>query len=142
MRRSLPLAAVVASCLAWGCGEQKKLPLEPTGYVPDPTATFTRVQSEIFATSCAFSGCHAGVAPASGMDLSPGASWTAVHATSVERSDLKRIEPGSPDRSYMVRKVRGDADISGGRMPLGGPYLSAAQVKLLVDWVLRGAPQD
>jgi hypothetical protein len=141
MRTSLGTAAVLA-CLAVGCGQQKKLPFEPTGYVPDPTATFTRVQGEIFATSCAFSGCHAGVAPASGMDLSAGAAWLAVHAPSVERSDLKRIEPGSPDRSYVVKKVRGDPDISGSRMPLGGPYLSADQIKLLTDWVLRGAPQD
>jgi hypothetical protein len=136
----VPLALATVSIL--GCGEQKKLPFEPTGYVPDPTATFTRVQAEIFATSCAFSGCHAGVAPASGMDLSPAAAWTAVHEQSVERSDLKRIQPGSPDRSYMVKKERGDPDISGSRMPLGGPYLTVTQQKLLTDWVLRGAPQD
>ena len=53
-----------------------------------------------------------------------------------------RIAPGDPSGSYLVSKTAGDATITGSRMPLGGPYLSTTQQKLLVDWVRRGAPND
>jgi hypothetical protein len=76
------------------------------------------------------------------MDLSGGASYgNIVGVTSAERSDLKRIEPGDPERSYLVRKIRGDADIVGSPMPLVGS-ITPAQRQLVVDWVRRGAPQN
>jgi len=134
------LAAVAA--LALGCGEVKPLATGPDGGLPDPSATFTRVQGEVFAVSCALSGCHTGTAPASGLDLSPAAAYgNLVGIPAVQRAGLKRVEPGDPERSYLVKKMRGDADISGGRMPPGGPYVEA-QVRLVSDWVRRGAPRD
>jgi hypothetical protein len=142
MARTLGSTLGLALLLTLGCGQAKHLPLESGGGEPDPTATFTRVQGEIFSQSCAFSGCHAGTAPASGLDLSPASSWTAVHQVSVEQPSLRRIEPGSPARSYMILKVRGDPAITGSRMPLGGPYLTDSQLQLLIDWVRRGAPRD
>ena len=123
------------------CGTRKS-PTEPTGAPPDPTATFTRVQNEIFTPSCARSGCHAGAAPRQGMDLSAGRSYGLIVGVKAVESTRLRIAPGSPDDSYMVSKVKGDATISGSRMPLGGPYLSADKEQLLVDWVRRGAPND
>ncbi|PYQ60878.1 MAG: hypothetical protein DMF58_06675 [Acidobacteria bacterium] len=43
-----------------GCGKLKELPTAPgVGGEPiDPTATFTRVQNEIFTPTCAQLGCH------------------------------------------------------------------------------------
>ena len=134
------LAAVTAASL--GCGEVKPLATAPDGDLPDPSATFTRVQGEVFAVSCALSGCHTGTAPASGLDLSPAAAYgNLVGVPAVQRAGMRRVEPGDPERSYLVKKMRGDADISGGRMPPGGPYVEA-QVRLVSDWVRRGAPRD
>jgi len=137
-RQLLALAAVAAAA----CGTPKRLPLAPDDGGPDPSATFTRVQGEVFSVSCALAGCHAGAAPQAGMDLSPIAAYAAtVRADSSQQPGLKRVEPGDPDRSYLVMKLRGDAGIIGARMPLTGS-VSAAQVELVVDWVRRGAPRD
>ena len=130
------------TALALACGDVKPLATGPDGDVPDPTATFTRVQGEVFTVSCAVSGCHTGTAPASNLDLSATAAYASVvGVAAVQRAGLNRVEPGDPERSYLVKKMRGDADISGSRMPPGGPYLEA-QVRLVSDWVRRGAPRD
>ena len=142
--RHLPLVALLAAALTLaGCGKMKPLPTEPDGGGPPPAdATFTRVQGEVFSVSCALSGCHAGTAPTGGMNLSAGASYgNIVMVPSTERGDLHRIEPGDPDRSYLVKKIRGDADIVGSPMPLIGS-LTSAQRQLVIDWVRRGAPND
>lgn len=140
---TLAILVLVAASLAAACGTRKDLPFAPDTGVPDPDATFARVQQEILRPSCAVAGCHTGAAPASGLDLSAGHAYASlVRAPAVESPSLARIAPGDPERSYLVKKVRGDGDISGGRMPLGGPYLSPTEIRLLTDWVRRGAPLD
>jgi len=139
----IALVPALALCLGLAlaaCGTKKS----PTEYPdpPDPTATFTRIQNEIFTPSCALSGCHAGPAPTRGMDLSVGRSYGMVVGVPSVESTRPRIAPGDPAGSYMVSKVAGDATITGGRMPFGGPYLPDTRQKLLVDWVRRGAPND
>jgi len=140
--RATRLGFVIATSAFVACGTQKELPPGPDGGVPDPSATFTRVQGEVFSVSCALAGCHAGPAPQAGMDLSPVASYASiVRVASTQRSELSRIEPSDPDRSYLVLKLRGDPAIVGSRMPLTGA-VTDAQVQLVVDWVRRGAPRD
>lgn len=105
--------------------------------------TLTELQAEIFTPSCAKSGCHAGAAPAQGMDLSEGATFAStVDMPSAEVPSLDRIEPGDPDQSYLVRKVEGTASV-GGRMPLDGPpFLSAEQIQRIRDWISAGAEDN
>jgi hypothetical protein len=141
MRRHALVAALGISLFLSGCGDEKTLPTEP-GSAPDPTATFTRVQNEIFTPSCAFSGCHGGASPQLGLNLVAGKAYGSIVGVGSAESQLLRIAPGDPNDSYVVVKVRGDAAILGARMPLGGPYLSSAHTSLLVDWVRRGAPND
>ena len=142
MRTLARIVPLVAALGLTSCGDPKALPFEPGDGEPDPTATFTRVQGEVFSPSCALSGCHAGAAPQAGMDLSAGTAYGAiVGVPSTERPDLSRVEPGDPDRSYLVKKLRGDPDISGSPMPLGGSISSGAR-QLVIDWVRRGSPRD
>ena len=131
---------VVAILGSGGCGT-RKTPTEPAS-PPDPTATFTRVQSQIFTPSCALSGCHAGPNPMRGMDLGAGKAYGQIVGVPSVESTRPRIAPGDPAGSYMVSKTLGDSSIAGARMPLGGPYLPADRQQLLVDWVRRGAPND
>ncbi len=124
------------------CGDLKPLATAPEDPRPDPEATFTRVQGVVFTPTCAFSGCHGGSAPAAGLDLSAAVAFAnLVGAPSTQRPAMARVTPGDPERSYLVKKMRGDPDISGGRMPLGGPFVEE-HVRLVSDWVRRGAPRD
>lgn len=136
------VALIASAGVLAACGDRKTLPFDPGDVTPDPSATFTRVQAEVFTPSCALAGCHAGSAPQQGMDLSAGAAFASVvGVASTERSDLVRVAPGDPDASYLVKKLRGDPDIVGSQMPLGGTLSEDAR-RLVIDWVRRGAPRD
>jgi hypothetical protein len=133
---------VIGIAVVSSCGERKPLPTEPTLPPPDPNATFTRVQNEVFTVSCAIAGCHAALGAREGMNLSAGAAYAnTVRVPATERPSLSRIEPGDPDLSYLVKKLRGDPDITGLRMPDGGT-LTPDEIQLVIDWVRRGAPQE
>jgi hypothetical protein len=138
--RLVPLL-VFAAVAALACGTRKS-PTEPNDDLPDPSATFSRVQAEVFTPSCALSGCHAGATPARSMDLSAGRAYGQVVGVPSAGSSRLRVAPGDVAGSYLVSKLRGDATITGSRMPLGGPYLSSEREQLVVDWIRRGAPND
>ena len=105
---------------------------------PEGPATFERVQATVFDVSCASSGCHDGSA---WPDLSAGkAHGNIVNIESTRGMPL--VYPGLPDSSYLYLKLLPDAPISGGRMPLGGPYLDAASLEIVRAWIERGAPAD
>jgi hypothetical protein len=111
--------------------------------VTGAAATFTQVQDQIFTASCAFSGCHGGGAPAAGLNLTAGQAYAnIVDVPSTEQPSLDRIEPSDPAASYLWLKVIGDPSISGGRMPLGGPFLSEELEDLLRGWIEVGAPNN
>jgi len=135
---------LVGIVLLTGCGKLKELPTEPggSGEPIDPTATFTRVQNEIFTPTCAQLGCHDRLRRQESQQLSADVSYAQiVNHASVEMPQLNRVTPSDPTNSYLFRKITG-AGITGDRMPQGGPYLSDAQIKLIRDWIRRGAPND
>jgi hypothetical protein len=123
-----------------------ELPTDPGGVGGgepiDPTATFTRVQNEIFTPTCGAIGCHDPLGQQSQMVLTAGRAYqNTVGVPSVEMPQLVRVAPSDPANSYLYRKIVG-AGITGDRMPQGGPVLSDAQIKLIRDWIRRGAPND
>lgn len=136
----VPFLAVVALA-AVACGTRKS-PTEAVEDPPDPSATFARVQAQVFTPSCALSGCHAGPAPQRGLDLTAGKAYGQIVGVASAGSSRPRVAPGDVAGSYLVSKIRGDATIAGSRMPLGGPYLSTDLEQLVVDWIRRGAPND
>ena len=134
---------VTFGLLLTACGNLET-PTDPgVGGPPiDPTATFTRVQSEIFTPTCAQIGCHDVLGQQSQMVLSAGRAYAStVNVPSVEIPSLRRVAPGDVANSYLYRKITG-AGITGDRMPQGLPPLSAAQIALVRDWIRRGAPND
>ena len=141
MFRKLILASLVI--LVYSCG---KLESPTSSSVdsgpPDPTATFTRVQNEIFTPTCAQLGCHAVIGKQESLVLAPGLAYAnIVGVASVEMPQLARVTPNDPTNSYLYRKITG-AGITGVQMPNGQTPLTAAQIKLISDWIRRGAPND
>lgn len=90
----------------------------------------------IFAQSCAQVGCHAGSDAQMGMSLERETFvGHTVDEPSRERPDLAIIDPGNPDSSYLLMKVRGDEDIVGAPMPFTGNRLSEREIASIEDWV-------
>ena len=131
---------ILVAALA-GCGGDGVIVQEPPP--PAPTApTLSFLQDEIFTPRCAFAGCH-GPFPNLGLILLEGHSYASlVNVESAELAPLPRVRPGDPDGSYLVLKLEGDPRIVAERMPYGGPYLSAAQIQAVRDWIAAGAKND
>jgi uncharacterized protein (TIGR03118 family) len=102
--------------------------------------TLAQLQTSIFGPRC--SGCHngsGGALPGSMNLSSASATRTAlVGVASVEQPSLMRVNPGNANDSYVIRKLEGTQS-AGERMPLGGPYLDAATIQQVRDWIQAGA---
>ena len=107
----------------------------------DSTATFSRVQNEIFTPTCAAIACHDRLGHQSSLILSQGAAYANIVNHSSRENSLSRITPSDPANSYLYRKVTG-AGITGDRMPQMMAPLTDAKIKLIRDWIRRGAPND
>jgi hypothetical protein len=129
----------------------------------DVVPSLRRDVAPLLAQRCTGGGCHGDTAPAMGLDLS---SASAIRASCIgvqarERggratlemldprwSTLPRIDPGitagrgRPEYSYLIYKLLGDGPIWGARMPLGRAPLREEEIRLVVDWVTAGAPDN
>lgn len=126
---SIALAVILSACSA-GAGtglDQNGRPLsEGGGSVP------ATIQS-IFNSACIK--CHQGASAPLGLRLDDANSYaTLVGVASVEVPSMRRAEPGSPDNSYLVRKLEGTMTV-GDRMPLGDPPLSQATIDTIRAWI-------
>lgn len=126
-------------------------PADPNGAIrgqitPTMTAavpTLTQLQTSVFTPKC--SGCHNGVGtmPPGVLNLTAGGTYKAViNVATGEQPNLKYVVPGDPANSYLVQKLLGSAGITGGRMPLNGPYLDDATIAQVAAWVAAGAPNN
>jgi len=140
--RSFPLVCLLSITAILGTSACKRA--DPVGPgEPGIQPTLSSIQENIFSTSCALSGCHAGPNPQQGMNLSAGqARENIVNVRSNERPSLFRVEPGAPDSSYLVHKIEGRSSIVGEQMPLGGEPLSQEEVNAIRTWIENGAPEN
>lgn len=98
---------------------------------------------DIFAESCARSGCHAGPRPQQGMNLTRSQFFASiVGQPSQERPQLQRVHPGKPESSYLVMKIEGDPGIVGTQMPLVGGRLSERKVRTIKTWISKLGEED
>jgi mono/diheme cytochrome c family protein len=109
-----------------------------------PAPTLTQIQTAIFTPVC--SSCHTGVGtqlPGALNLTSAAASYKAlVGVFTVEQPTVEFVSPGNAANSYLIQKLQGAVTISGKQMPLGGPYLSAAQITQIAQWIAAGPQND
>jgi hypothetical protein len=79
--------------------------------------------------TCARGGCHSGSRPARGINLEASEAYSTV-------VDGGLVTPGDPDSSDLFQQV------DSGRMPQSGGRLSSADIELLRQWILAGAPNN
>jgi hypothetical protein len=140
---SLALAAAVVTASA-ACDEALS---ELTGPTENLVPTFSSIQRDILSASDATgrvpcTNCHNGNGFVPGNFTGAGAYASLVGARSVQRPALQRVTPGDPNASYLIRKLQGGPDIGGTRMPLGGPYLTDGQIRVIRRWIELGANND
>lgn len=122
-----------------------KSPTEPPSDPGTGTAlAFSQIQAQIFTPTCAKAGCHASASASDGLVLEAGQAYgNLVGRPATQRSNLARVQPGDPDRSYLILKLRGDPSITGLRMPQDGPpYLTSEQIEGIAAWIRAGAPNN
>jgi hypothetical protein len=108
-----------------------------------PKATLSSIQTTIFNSNCAISGCHLGSSAPFELDLSEGNSFgKLVNTSSQEVPSLLRVKPDDPDNSYLVIKIENGPNIVGQQMPLGRPPLSQEQINSIREWILDGAKNN
>ncbi len=124
-------------------GDLKSLPVCATGGGAGGVATLTELQRDIFTPTCDSFGCHNADSARGGLVLAAGMSFeNLVNVPSNQQAQFDRVEPGDPESSYIVKKLRGDAGIEGERMPDGGPFLTDAQLARVISWINAGAPNN
>ena len=106
----------------------------------NPNATFSAIQTNVFNARCI--NCHGDITTNAGLNLQSNTYNNIVSVASAEQPALFRIAPNNPDDSYIIRKLEGGPNITGGRMPLGGPFLSQSMINDIREWVSNGAPNN
>lgn len=147
----LAIGAAVAfsSCGGEGAGSANPMQPSPTQPSPPPTPplalqpTFSSIRTQVFQVWCV--GCHSGIGrlPDGGLGLDANVAYgELVNAPSAGKSAAVRVVPGNPTDSYLIHKLEGRADIVGGRMPLGGPFLSQVDIDVIRTWIAQGAQDN
>jgi hypothetical protein len=116
------------------------------------TSTFDRIQKQIFNQSCARSSCHDSSAQAGDLLLETGSSYGNLVNQPVDNTAAPshvppwalRVDPGSPETSFLFHKLEGDLPDSsyGERMPRNAPKLNGTLRDIIEKWIAAGAPSS
>ena len=102
----------------------------------------SNIQKNIFNEQCATPRCHGGFEPQDQLDLEDGQSYkNLVNVPSVQIQDLLLVDPGHPDKSYLINKIEGN-NVVGERMPMGKPRLPDKDINLIREWIKEGAKNN
>ncbi len=104
--------------------------------------SFAEDVQPIFTENCASAGCHGTSNTQRNLVLVSGqASENIVNVPSEWMPEMDRIEPGKPDSSFLLLKVKPNPP-QGSRMPLGGSPLTDGQIEMIESWIEAGAENN
>ncbi len=120
-----------------------------------PDSSYGLIYNQIFAPSCALSGCHANsgkkknlteaVHPLLAGETAYGGLINGLaYNTQAANAGLKIVIPNDPDNSFLYQKIIFDSSAYqfGAAMPSGGLVLTANQITFVRQWIAAGAPLD
>lgn len=105
--------------------------------------SFRRDLLPMFETNCAM--CHQDSVAMGGLSLLPHVARDMLVQMPSSQSDMMRVAPGRPERSYLVRKLEGTHVAARGKglpMPIGQRPLTAGELGKLRFWITQGAPDN
>jgi hypothetical protein len=104
--------------------------------------TLDQIQGAIFSPDCATSGCHNATTMAAGLSLANAdtsfAELVDEFSNQVGQQNVKLVEPGNPDASYLIRKMENAAGITGDVMP-PAQALPQSEIDVIRQWITDGA---
>ena len=124
------------------------LPAPGADACADVTSTFDQIQQQIFTPGCSRQTCHNAAQTDHTLSLAPGESYASLVGVQPDDSLANgqgklRVDPGNPDGSYLLDKLRGDLEPSQGlRMPRQLAKLPKKKIRLIEAWIEAGAPEN
>jgi hypothetical protein len=102
--------------------------------------SFASVAS-ILADNCTNAGCHAGVAPKEGLNLTAAKAYAElVNVKASQCNDGRLLVPtNGSGQSYLLQKLYGQSMCSGSKMPKADSMLPAGELALIEGWICNGA---
>jgi hypothetical protein len=116
-------------------GQQAPAPGAPVGFRKDV--------APVLATNCAM--CHQDAAPMGALSLTPDSARAMLVGMPSTQAPMRRVEPGHPEQSYLIRKLQGTHVAAGGKglaMPIGQAPLTKDEFELVRRWISQGAPDN
>jgi len=109
----------------------------------ETTVSFAKEVNPLLRQRCAV--CHVTGQEPGLLSLIPAKSYDSIVGQDSVQSDLKRVEPGDPEQSYLYHKLVGSHLEAGGeglQMPFASPPLNETQIDLVKRWIAEGAQNN
>lgn len=134
MKTRVFVAFVIPAIIGLSSFASGSLPARPPDQAPDIVKT-------IIKKSCSVSGCHAGKYPAANLSLEPDDfPASVINTPSLGVPEFKIVKPASPEKSYLMMKVKGEQGIVGTRMPANRDPLAEGEIRELENWIRSLSP--
>lgn len=132
----------LAFALASPAGAEDLICEDISGFTPNPSVNYaTQIQPLFDELNCTI--CHGGNG---GLDLDESVSFDNLVCTEAETNIAEpgevRVEPGSPENSWLYLRVACEDPVdSGFKMPRGDEsfHLTKPELRLIADWIAQGA---
>jgi hypothetical protein len=108
--------------------------------------TFRELQTRVFNRNCLSASCHTSGRRAGGLVLEEGFAYEDLVGAKPDNpaaaaAGLLRVDPGRPERSFLLTKLTGPGPGQGDVMPRGVSGLRGIEIDALRAWVQAGAPR-
>jgi hypothetical protein len=111
---------------------------------PQMVSYATQIQP-MWTARCSSNACHDATMPQQDLNLTASASFAElVNKPSTQCGAMKLVDPGAPERSYLVLKLAptGTGCFQGTRMPKADIALTPDEIQRVRDWIANGAPNN